>query len=62
MFFVLFLFSVAENEKCEDEVTEMYVPFVRGHYSNKNAGQIIIQELNGNHIFEQFCLSWWYFR
>jgi hypothetical protein len=30
---------------------------VRGHYSNKNAGQIIIEELNGNHIFEQFCLS-----
>ncbi len=35
---------LAENEKCEDEVTEMYVPFVRGHYSNKNAGQIIIEE------------------
>ena len=26
----------------KDEVTEMYIPFVRGHYCNKNAGQKFI--------------------
>ena len=26
------------NGSCHEEVTEMYFPFVRGHYCNKNAG------------------------
>ena len=27
------------NGNSDEEVTEMYFPFVRGHYSNKNAGK-----------------------